>query len=71
MVEIGEQGKGGYSAFMVHDRTEDMTLETMFEKLYHVGERQSSEGDRGFMGRGAKDCTALGNITYESIKDNI
>jgi hypothetical protein len=28
-----------------------------------------SEGDRGFMGRGAKDCTVLGRMIVESIKD--
>ncbi|MEK7070193.1 MAG: hypothetical protein AAB966_00120 [Patescibacteria group bacterium] len=70
LVEIGEQRKGGSSILIVRDRAEGMTLEVMYEKLYHVGERHSSEGDRGFMGRGAKDCTALGNVTYESIKDD-
>ena len=68
LIEIGEQRKGTASILKIHDKAEGMTLETMYEKLSHVGERHSSEGDRGFMGRGAKDCTALGCITYESIR---
>lgn len=70
LVEIGERRKSDNSILIVHDRAEGMNLETMYEKFYHVGEKHSSEGDRGFMGRGAKDCTALGNITVESIKDD-
>lgn len=70
LVEIGEQRRKGYSTLVVRDRAEGMTLETMYEKLYTVGKRLSSEGDRGFMGRGAKDCTALGNILYESVKNS-
>ena len=32
--------------------------------------RLSQKGDRSFMGKGAKDCTSLGAIEIESIKDN-
>lgn len=54
---------------IVHDRAEGMTLEEMKDRLGNVGTRSSEEGDRGFMARGAKDCTELGSMTIESIKD--
>jgi hypothetical protein len=54
---------------VVHDRAEGMTLQEMRQKLSDVGTRRSEEGDRGFMARGAKDCTELGNLVFESIKD--
>jgi hypothetical protein len=54
----------------VYDRAEGMTLAQMQEKLADVGTRRSGEGDRGFMARGAKDCTELGSLIYESVKDD-
>jgi hypothetical protein len=57
------------SAIIVHDRAEGMTLEEMRDRLGDVGTRRSEEGDRGFMARGAKDCTELGPLTIESIKE--
>jgi len=62
--------RGSHPSFIiVHDRAEGMTLEEMRTKLGDVGTRRSEEGDRGFMARGAKDCTELGTMTVESIKD--
>lgn len=61
---------GSPSVLIVRDRAEGMTLQTMEKKLGVVGERCSEEGDRGFMSRGAKDCAALGDLTYESIVDD-
>jgi len=58
------------SAIVIRDRAEGMTLDDMVSKLADVGTRRSEEGDRGFMSRGAKDCTALGNVIFESIVDN-
>jgi len=46
-----------------------MTLEIMKVKLSIVGNRTSEAGDRGFMGRGLKDCTELGKIIVHSIVD--
>jgi len=58
------------SPFMVvRDRAEGMTLQVMEKKLLKVGERSSEEGDRGFMARGARDVTELGNVIFESIVD--
>jgi hypothetical protein len=34
-----------------------------------VGVRTQEEGRRGFFSRGAKDCHALGDVRFESIKD--
>jgi len=69
LIDILEQRKGATSVVIVRDRAEGMTLEEMREKLGDVGTRRSEEGDRGFMARGAKDCTALGKVTIESIRD--
>jgi hypothetical protein len=46
-----------------------MTLDEMRKKIKKVGDFTSG-GGRGFMGRGAKDCAALGKVTFESVKDN-
>ncbi|MDO8741788.1 MAG: ATP-binding protein [Candidatus Roizmanbacteria bacterium] len=69
LVEIEEKRKNNASKLIIHDKAEGMSLQDMTIKLTQVGERQSKEGDRGFMGRGAKDCTALGKMTVESIKN--
>ena len=69
LIEICEQRKGEPSLIIIHDKAEGMTLETMSEKFGDVGSRRSEEGDRGFMGRGAKDCTVLGRMIIESIKE--
>ena len=55
---------------IVHDKAEGMTLAEMHERLADVGTRRSAVGDRGFMARGAKDCTELGEMMFESIKDD-
>src|SRR5439155_15820028 len=54
----------------VHDRAEGMSLQEMREKLAEVGTKRSEKGDPGFMSRGLKDCTALGNVTVESNKND-
>jgi len=69
LIEICEQRKGEASLIIIHDKAEGMTLETMSEKFGDVGSRRSEEGDRGFMGRGAKDCTVLGGMIIESIRE--
>jgi len=69
LIEIREQRKGAPSLIVVHDKAEALKLETMHEKLAKVGAHRTENGSRGFMDRGAKDCTELGNMTYESIKD--
>ena len=63
-------GAKDQSRLIIHDRAEGMTLDEMCERLGDVGTRRSSRGDRGFMARGAKDCTELGSMTYESVKND-
>ncbi|HHT9105921.1 MAG TPA: hypothetical protein ACFYD7_08635 [Candidatus Wujingus californicus] len=70
LVEICEQRKGEPSLVVVRDKAEGMTLQEMVENFGDVGTRRSRSGARGFMGRGAKDCTALGSMAIESIKDD-
>jgi hypothetical protein len=69
LVELREQRKGEPSLIIIHDKAEGMTLKTMYEKFADVGSHRSEAGDRGFMGRGAKDCTVLGRMIIESIKE--
>ena len=69
LIDISKQKKGATSLVIVRDKAEGMTLEEMKLKFGNVGTRRSEEGDRGFMSRGAKDCTALGKLMIESIKD--
>ena len=70
LIEICEQRKGVPSLVIVHDKAEGMSMQEMIINFGDVGTRRSESGDRGFMGRGAKDCTALGKMKIESIKDD-
>jgi hypothetical protein len=54
---------------LVKDRAGGMTLKEMKEKILKYGGFSAMEESRGFMGRGAKDVVALGNVTFESIKN--
>jgi hypothetical protein len=67
LIEVDYKRNGQSSQVIVRDRAQGMSLETMVEKLSKVGYLQSEKGDRGFMARGAKDCTAIGDLTYTSI----
>jgi hypothetical protein len=69
LVEINEQRKGKPSSILVHDKAEGMILVEMRDGLRRVGGHKAEDVGRGFMGRGAKDCTELGKMIYESIKD--
>lgn len=69
LIEVEHRSKGK-SKVIVSDRAEGMTFEEMRRKIKEVGELTGAEGDRSFMGRGAKDCAVLGKVTFESIKDN-
>lgn len=69
LIECQQQRKARPSTLRVRDRAEGMTLDEMLEKLGTIGALRSAEGDRGFMARGARDCTELGEMLVESIKD--
>jgi hypothetical protein len=58
------------SYVVVRDRAQGMDSERMQEVIYNIGEYSSDVGDRGFMGRGVKDCCVIGDLTFESIKDD-
>lgn len=67
LIEIDYRRGDKHSRIIVRDRAEGMTLEQMVTKLAKIGNRTSEGGDRGFMARGAKDCTSLGDLTFSSI----
>lgn len=68
LIEIERRQKHN-SRVVVKDKAEGMTLAQMRAKLGHAGERTSGEGSRGFMARGLRDCTALGDVRVDSIVD--
>ncbi len=68
LVEYQEQRGGEPSLIRIRDRAEGMNIGEMINKFGNVGKKTSNLGDRGFMARGAKDCTELGEMTVESIK---
>jgi len=70
LIEHCERRRGNRSFLIIRDKAEGMSSGKMRDSLAKMGVYLSKEGDRGYMGRGAKDCTALGDLTYESIKDN-
>ncbi|MCK4827537.1 hypothetical protein KA005_68040, partial [bacterium] len=57
LVEYREQRGGEPSLIGVRDRAEGMNIVEMIDKFGNVGTKTSNLGDRGFMARGAKDCT--------------
>lgn len=67
LIEIDYRRGDNPSRIIVRDRAEGMTLEQMVTKLARIGDRTSEVGDRGFMARGAKDCTSLGDLAFSSI----
>lgn len=69
LIEHREQRGGQRSYIVVRDKAEGMDSEDMQRSLLRMGAYRSEAGNRGYMGRGAKDCTALGDLTFESIKN--
>ena len=56
----------------VADHGTGMTFASMQENLLNVGNRSKSEENvhkRGFFRRGARDVTAIGNVTFDSCRD--
>lgn len=54
----------------VTDQAIGLNGEDMIKCFLQVGEYTSSSEARGFFSRGAKDISILGNLTFESIKNN-
>lgn len=69
LIEYLAQRKGA-SRIVLRDRAEGMDEQDMEAKLLNVGRYEGRSGSRGYMGRGAKDCTELGDLFFESIKDD-
>lgn len=54
----------------VIDQAIGLTGDNMENNFLTVGNYTSSETSRGFFSRGAKDVSNIGNVIFESIKDN-
>src|SRR5216684_7819547 len=70
LIEQLKQRKGQASYIVVRDKAQGMDSNKMKSALLRIGAHSSEAGNRGYMGRGAKDCSALGNVVFESIKDD-
>jgi len=70
LVEVEQHRKDKPSIIKIKDKAEGMNLEDMMNKIKIIGEKTSELGDRGFLSRGLKDCTALGDLFVESIVDD-
>jgi hypothetical protein len=57
------------SLLVVRDKAEGMNITEMREKIKRIGKKHSGDEDRGFMGRGAKECAVLGKAIFESVKE--
>ena len=54
----------------VIDNAIGLNGDNMVKNFLTVGNYTSSDNSRGFFSRGAKDVSNIGNVTFESIKDN-
>lgn len=64
-----QHGHGENRFVRVSDRAEGMSHEDLFEKMTRPGRKSAAEGARGFMGRGAKDIVAIGDVEIETIHE--
>lgn len=55
---------------IVRDNAIGLKGDDMEKCFLQIGEYTSTKDSRGFFSRGAKDITVLGNLTFESIKDD-
>lgn len=58
------------SRITVTDYAIGLTSSELSNAFLQVGNYTASDTSRGFFSRGAKDISALGNITFDAIKDN-
>lgn len=69
LIEHEERRRGARSLIHVRDKAAGMDGDALYSALAVIGEYSGDRGSRGYMGRGAKDCTAIGDLTYESVVD--
>ena len=72
-IEVERRRKGQPDRFIVRDFSDGMTSEDMDAKISRrgglVSGMESGKSVRGTNSRGAKDIAAIGDVTFESIKD--
>lgn len=68
-VEIFRRVEDQKTDVFVIDQARGMTKEEMLSCLLTVGNYTADEDSRGFIGRGCKDCSFLGDITFTCIRD--
>lgn len=55
---------------IVRDQAIGLTSDELRSCFLQIGNRTSENDSRGFFSRGAKDITALGNLTFDTIKNS-
>ena len=68
-IYITTQREKDYTLYIVSDEGCGMTFNCMQNKLMVVGNYTACSQARGMFGRGAKDCAALGDLNFLSVKD--
>lgn len=66
-IEINYKDK----TLIVYDHASGLSPDKLAICFGQVGNYTSSDGSRGFFSKGAKDCSALGDMQFVSIKDNV
>ena len=69
LIEVEPHRGSEPSIIRIHDRAQGIA--DLDAVIPEVGKRTSTEGDRGFMGRGLKDCASLGRVVVESIHGGV
>lgn len=71
-IEVDYSGFGAYGGCIsVRDDAGGMTGEKLETVMTLVGGMSTEQLQRGFFSRGAKDCSAIGDITFHTIKDGL
>jgi hypothetical protein len=68
-IEIKRHSELAKTSVNVIDQARGMTKTEMVDSLLTVGGYTATEGSRGFIGRGCKDCSFLGDITFTCIRE--
>lgn len=56
---------------IVRDNAKGLTSKELYDCFLQVGNYTAEDSSRGFFSRGAKDISAIGNITFDAIKDGL
>lgn len=70
-IEVIRGTSEGKTTIAVTDQARGMTNQEMCDSLLVVGGYTATDSSRGFIGRGCKDCSFLGNISFTCIREGV